>query len=164
MKKPKKIESHGLYNYSTGEIEPLQTSDDSNYNVRRLNMKIWTEGMDFVMESVCKSSKDIELFNHIKKMAGSQNDIILSPTQLAKEHNVSKQKVTQFIKSLIDIGFIAREAPGVYRLNPFVMLSHKAWSVGGTKTAQYLQNTWSREYGEPPHSENLKNITTLRTW
>ncbi len=159
--RPKRVESHGLINYETGEIEDVQTISDTNYNITRLNMKVWIEGYDYVIRNICNSKTDIKLLQEIRNKADMQNQMMLSHTELSKDFNVSIQKITTFIKKAIDIGFIHRKARGLYMMNPFIVISNKAWKIGGSKLASKLQSDWRFQVGNPPRTNELEEAKSL---
>jgi biotin operon repressor len=155
-----------LRNSLTGETQPIKPpSDDKKdipyYRIERLRMKIWNDGMNFVENRVIHSNLDIRLLNHIKDKADLSNRVCISQTELAKQFGTSRNKISTFLKKLIDIGFIHKEQRGIYTINPYVYCSFTAWFVGGSKNVSYLQNEWRFDVGMPPESKMLKYVDTL---
>ncbi len=139
-----------VMNRQTGEIADLKGVIEKpirNYTLRRLNVKLWIQAYAWFQERVLHSNLDVKILNKFMDMADSQNLVLWNQSKVAKELGTSRQKIAEFTKRLKDIGFIAKEAQGVYRINPYVYLSTGANALG--KEASRLQWDWFRRFGEP---------------
>lgn len=145
-----------ITNKRTGEVYPLkgvEAKPKKHYSVWRLNVRIWQQAYDWVMEKVCHSQKDIELFNAFKNAADSNNKVIWNQTKQAKKFNISRQKMVDFINRLVRVGFTYKLEDKVYFINPFVYASSGA-SNSGEQLAR-VQQTWFFSVSEPPNHEEI---------
>jgi len=137
-------------NESTGECSKMKATQkitEKNYNIKRFNMKIWFEAYNFVMESVCNSKKDIEIFNTIINELDLYNQFSSPHKEVTDLLNINKQRFSAFLKRLRDIGFIAKSGKvGVYKINPFVLVSKK---IKKNEEIERLQYEWKKRYCEP---------------
>ena len=148
-----------------GQLFAIYPEEDiENYTVRRLKMTVWQEGYLWSIEHSCKSQKDITLFKKITNLAeGKENMIFIrSISQFAKDNNVSRIKIYDFLKRLEDIGFLYKIATGAYQMNPFVVLCNATY-MQPAKSKAILQSQWHHKVGTPPDTDELDRATTLRT-
>jgi len=139
----------GLHNSETGEtigaVDAILYRKHKNYSIKRLNMKIWQEGLDRVMNEVISSNTDTRLFNYIKSLMDKNGQILINQTHIASEFNLSRQKIATFIKKLINTGFIHKVVNGVYIINPFI-IRPKGMS---NEDCEAAQTYWASIYGIP---------------
>ena len=63
---------------TTGEIVSFSGTlkrSHRNYSIKRLNMKTWDIGIDWVIQKVCASRLDIAMFNYIKQSIDKNNEV-----------------------------------------------------------------------------------------
>ena len=139
----------GLHNSETGEtignVEAIIYKQHKNYSIKRLNMKIWQEGLDAVMNSVISSNLDTKLFNYIKALMDKNGQILINQTQLAEEFNVKRNKIATFIRKLVDEQFIHKVQNGVYIINPFIIRPKGMTN----EDCENAQGYWETIYGIP---------------
>jgi len=157
----KRVPNHSIVDEVSGGINPIYTYEEDNndekYSIRRLKMTVWQEAYLWVIEQTCRSQKDITLFKILTKHTDRQNLIIIgSMTQFAKENGVSRIKLYDFIKRLCDVGFLDKEAPNTFRVNPYVFISNKAYITSKTAKAM-LQVEWSKKNGTPPEPSEFED-------
>ncbi len=155
-----------IYDGRTGEVHGVITYPrdvEEQYIVRRLKMTVWQEAYLWVMEKTCKSAKDITLFRILTELADRQNLIMIgSATKFSKDNNISRMKLNEFTRRLVKIGFLGKESTNVYRMNPYVIISNKAYITSKTAKA-ILQVEWMKKYGYPPEPSELNEVETLIT-
>jgi predicted transcriptional regulator of viral defense system len=87
---------------------------------------------------VINSKKDLEMLVAIRDMfTYAKIEVVLSPTEVAKRFNVSKQKVVTLIAKMTKVELLLRVSKGVYRLNPYMFLPFKS-------DGELLQQEWKR--------------------
>ena len=144
----------GLVNMDTGEITTTtarQSKKIKYYSIKRLNMKIWEDGLSFALESVCRSNLDIKIFNAIKSSVGSDFKINVNQSRLAERLNTSRNSVALVLKRMRDINFIKSKVRGEYEINPFVVAPKSAKN----EDIEAKQFEWSRN-GEVPTESSIK--------
>ena len=136
----------------TGEVKKVQIHDSEEesrekYSVWRLYMRIWNDGYDFVMLKSIRSEGDMRMFLSIKSSINEANEVIINAGELASMSGTSRASAYNLIKRLISIGFLHRIARGVYKVNPYVYCSSKAWNAGGSRHISELQKWWWNNVG-----------------
>jgi len=148
----------GYFIDEAGQVNEVSYTNElisHKYSIKRLNMKIWKEGYDWCMIKICKSSKDIELFTFITSILDEKNYISLKQSDIAKEIGVSKIKVNQFFKRMIDINLIKKENNNFF-FNPFILIGFK---IKKNEDKERIQQVWRNKYSEPTNSKiNEKGI------
>jgi predicted transcriptional regulator len=114
---------------------------------QRLNMFIWQEGLDQVMEEVISSKNDIKLFNYIKTSMNKHNKVTINQTKMAKDLGLSRVKVFQFIRQLVEAGFMHKAYAYTYIVNPFILVS--TWMKNRRDEIEAAQEYWASIYGIP---------------
>ena len=94
-----------------------------------------------VMEKVCKSSKDIMMMNHLTEMVDNKNVIrIENISSLAKDMELSRAKLTSFLKLLVDNNFTNKLDRGVYMVNPYIFIGRR---VRSNELRESAQRQWT---------------------
>ena len=130
---------------SVGTLKASKEFHHKNYSIKRLNMRIWEEGMDWVYLQVATSRTNTMIFNALKHEIDKHNEIRTNITHLAEKINVDPSTIRKMIKRLKDINFLYTQERGVYRVNPFVV---KAKGI----TNEELENNqkwWEKNIGLP---------------
>jgi anti-sigma regulatory factor (Ser/Thr protein kinase) len=143
------IANIGIHDTSTGdvigEIPAIHSVKNKYYNIKRLNMMIWDEGLNEVMEAAVSSKTDMKLFIYIKSLIDKNGQLIINQTHLADQFNINRVTVARFIKKLIKAQFIHKQAPTVYIINPFI-IRPKGMS---NEDCEAAQEYWANIYGIP---------------
>ena len=139
----------GLHDVSTGallgEVETNREIEHRNYSIKRLNMKIWQEGLDRVIENTCNSKKQIQMFNYVKNSVDKNGRILLNQTQMSKDMSTVRSATSKFVSSLQKEGFIEKESNGIYIMNPFI-IKPKGMTNADCEMAQ---ESWAMTHGVP---------------
>jgi len=92
---------------------------------------------DEAVYNIITSKKDFEIITRIReKFTYKKVEVELSPTQLAKELNVSRQKISNVLKKMKDTKMIKQIYSNTYRFTPFMYIPFRA-------NAEELQLEWS---------------------
>lgn len=130
---------------SVGTLKASRRIQHKNYSIRRLNMKIWQEGMDWVYEQVATSRTNTVIFNTLKNEVDKHNEIRTNITRLAESLCVDASTIRKMIKKLKDINFLYSSERGVYRVNPFIMKSKGITN----EEIENNQKWWEQNIGIP---------------
>jgi hypothetical protein len=126
---------------STGEVIPVdgvKRIREKYYSIRELNFKGSIMNMAKYQSSLCKSSKDIEMFWDILFNVDKHNELRINISEFAKTTDYSRQRITKFLSDAVNIGFMKRISRGVYEVNPFVFKSKGATN----KIIEENQKNW----------------------
>lgn len=136
-----------LYDSGTGEyIGKGNLSLSPNYNrLKRLNMKIWAEGLSFARKKICKGINDVVILDEIIRSLNTKNVFERNITHMATFLGVSRQAITALIKRAVEINLMKKISRGQYEFNPFVVKGRSCPS----KYMELLQKEWSDEHTEP---------------
>lgn len=128
-------------NPTTGELFKIHgVNEEQNryYSVRKLTSRINAMDLFSLMENVCKSSKDIHMMNILTERVTRENELrIDNITNLASDLDVSRVKLTTFLKSLVDSNFLHKLDVGVYLVNPYVFVGRRVKSNELREAAQH---------------------------
>ena len=134
-----------LINPVSGEITTVQgTSIEQSkyYTVSKITSRINSMDVFTVMSQVCKSSKDIEIFNILVELHNSENKIVITNiTALAKECGVGRNKLTLLLKRLEEEGFLYKFSAGVYLINGFMYVGKR---VNSNQLRENAQKEWNK--------------------
>ncbi len=142
------IISGEFINNVTGEVSSIDfvhQLNHRNYSIKRLNMKVWDVGLDWVCSKVINSNLDQRMFVAIKQSLDKDNEFRKNVTNLSKEINTSGSNMRRMIKKLVDINFLTRKERGVYIANPFVVRNKGMTNI----KCESLQKQWKDMIGEP---------------
>lgn len=132
-------------NPTTGELFKLTgTNEESNkyYSISKITSRVNAMNLFSTMELVCKSSKDIHIFNYLTEKADSGNKLrIDNISALADELEVSRVKLTKFLKLLTDSDFTFKLDRGVYMINPFIFVGRR---VKSNELRESAQSEWKQ--------------------
>lgn len=148
-----------LINTETGESIPMDTV--TARRPKRLKMNIWVEAYDFVIEKTVKSPLDFKILSHIKKNVNAENQFMGSLPEIAKATGTSKDKMSKFIKKLVEVGFLHRIRTSVYMINPYVFVGNGVWNVGRNRGVIACQDKWKQISIEPPITSDLWLVNSL---
>jgi predicted transcriptional regulator len=127
-----------VLNEDTGELEIKNYREERKSTNIKGGFSMVYKDYDEVLEEVIKSNIDMKIFQIIKKsFTYKRIEVVLSSTDISKQLNISKPKVTRFIKNLIDNAFLKRVGRGTYRMNPFMFIPFRSDS-------SELQQEWKR--------------------
>ncbi len=140
-----------------GTLTAIKKTDVKHYNIKRLNMKIWQDGMDWVYLQVGTSRTNTMIFNTLKNEMDKENEIRSNITKLAEHISVDGSTIRKIIKKLVDINFLYRKERGVYLVNPYVVKA-KGQS---NKTTEGLQAYWASVFGVAPTAASINETGKL---
>ncbi len=140
-----------------GEINATKITEVKNYSIKRLNVKIWQDGMDWIYLQVATSKVNTMIFNSLKNNMNTENEIRSNITHLANEIEVDSSTIRKMIKRLIDIGFLHRMERGVYLVNPFVIKAKGQ----NNQTTENKQAYWTSIYGFTPTTKTINERGSL---
>jgi DNA-binding transcriptional regulator GbsR (MarR family) len=127
-----------VLNETTGELETKNYREERKYANIKGGFSMVYKDYDELLEEVIKSNMDMKIFQVIKKsFTYKRVEVVLSSTDISKQLNVSKPKVTRFIKNLINNDFLKRVGRSTYRMNPFMFIPFKS-------NGSDLQQEWKR--------------------
>lgn len=132
-----KILSLKVLNDDTGELEnkTFHETKEKKHGARGGFRMVYLD-YDQALLQIVKSTKDLEIVIHIRDMfTHARWENVLSKVDLAKDLDVSEQKVSDIIKRMVNTHLLKRVSRGVYRLNPYMYLPFKA-------DAYTLQKEW----------------------
>jgi hypothetical protein len=142
----------------TGEVSDFHATKEilhKHYSIKRLNMKIWDVGLDWVGNKVIKSNLDYRIFTAIKQSLNRHNEFRKNVTELALEIGTTGSNMRKMLKKLCDINFLYRVERGVYLANPFVIKAKGMTNI----ECEELQTNWKTNVGEPTevklHTHNV---------
>ena len=115
-----------------GEIRPFKAVEDNvdtYYSITNITSRINAMDMFTIMEKTCKSAKDISVFNALTERTDKENKVrIDNISDLAKTLEVSRPKLTMFLKALVTNGFFHKLDRGVYMINPIIFVGRRVRS------------------------------------
>ena len=133
----------------TGETVPITGTYEEvskYYSIKKITSRINAMDLFSVMERTCTSPKDISLMSIITDMADCENVIrIDNIAKLAEECNVSRVKMTTFLKNQVDAQFFAKLDRGVYMINPYILVGRR---VRSNALREQAQTKWEQILGE----------------
>ena len=92
---------------------------------------------DEAVIDVITSKTDLEIVVGIRDMfTYKQTEQAIKATELATRFKVTRQKISNIIKKMVEAKLLLKIARGVYRLNPYMYLPYKA-------NAEELQAEWN---------------------
>lgn len=143
-----------LTNPKTGENIPIQGTSKSTskyYNITKLTSRINSMNLFELQEKICKSSTDIKIFRILLENADRYNETRINVTKLSKELNISRRKLTNFLKLALntksseDESLLLKLDIGIYFVNPFIFSSK---SMRSNKLREQAQEKWLLEKEE----------------
>jgi hypothetical protein len=133
-----------LINPETGEtthVKGESVKSSKYYSIKNITTRINNMDLLTVMELTCKSSKDIRLFNNITESVDSTGRIRFDSIKAtAEKFEVSREKLTRFLKLLTENNFTVKLDKGVYMVNPFIFIGKRIRSNADRET---LQAEWN---------------------
>lgn len=124
----------------TGETIPIAGRHEEvskHYSIKKITSRINAMDLFSVMEHTCTSPKDIALLSLVTDMADKENIIrIDNISKLAETSNVSRVKLTTFLKNQVDASFFYKLDRGVYMINPFILVGRRVKSNELREAAQ----------------------------
>lgn len=157
------LPGYELYDNQSGEthgIIAFPKHVEEKYTIRRLKMNVWLDGYNWVLEQTCNSKKDMIFVNKFIKLTNRENQVIGSVRELSERTGISKSKVMDMLKKLINIGFIRKEHISIYMVNPYIYIGNKTYLTSKSNKAM-IQIEWKRKYGEPPQPGSLSDAKSL---
>ena len=134
-----------VVNPTTGEVFKVNGSNQETnkyYSIKKITSRINAMDMFTLMEKTCKSSKDISIINSLTEKADFENKIrIDNISNFAKELEISRVKLTKFLKLLTDNNFLYKLDVGIYLINPFLFVGRK---VNSNEKRESAQKEWER--------------------
>ena len=128
-----------------GEIRPFKAVEDNvdtYYSITNITSRINAMDMFTIMEKTCKSAKDISVFNALTERTDKENKVrIDNISDLAKTLEVSRPKLTMFLKALVTNGFFHKLDRGVYMINPIIFVGRRVRSNTLRAEAQMFWRT-----------------------
>ena len=127
-----------VLNDDTGELESTDFRKVQKTKILKGGFMLTYKDYDTAVCEVINSKKDLEMLVAIRDMfTYAKIEVVLSPTEVAKRFNVSKQKVVTLITKMTKVKLLLRVSKGVYRLNPYMFLPFKS-------DGELLQQEWKR--------------------
>ena len=129
---------------TTGEIikvNGIATEHSKYYSISKITSRINTMTLLTVMSKTTKSTKDIEILNHLLDTADRYNEIRLNVTKTAKELGVGRTKVTTLLKAFQDEDFFYKLDTGVYLVNSYIWVGRRCNSNALREKSQLRWNT-----------------------
>jgi len=137
MRSSETIITQQVLNENTGELEHKKFVDTTKYvDGGRGGWSRMYKDYDSAVIDIVSSKKDLSIVISIRdSFSAKRIENVLSKTDIAKEHEISMQKATKLLGSMVTAKLLKRVARGVYRLNPFMYLPLRA-------NAAELQKEW----------------------
>ena len=130
------IISHKILNEDIGEIENKDFKEVKKRKKIRGGFRMAYLLYDEAVANIIKSNIDFIIITRIREMfTYRQIENNLSPTQLAKDFNVSRQKISNLLKQMKEQKMILKVKGTIYRFNPFMYIPFRA-------NAEELQREW----------------------
>jgi len=127
---------------TTGEIikiNGITTEHSKYYSISKITSRINTMTLLTVMSKTTKSSKDIEILNHLLDKADRYNEVRLNVTKTAKELGVGRTKITTLLKAFQNEDFFYKLDVGVYLINSYVWVGRR---VSSNELREKAQIRW----------------------
>ena len=132
-----------VLNDKTGELEQKQFEEITKIKGIKGGFVMVYKSYEEAIEQVISSKKDYAIVVSIKnQFTYDQVEVNISHEEMAKDFEVSRQKITTIIKSMVDNKILMRVRKGIYRLNPFMYLPYRS---EGVKLQSYWKNLVEQE-------------------
>lgn len=127
-------------------VSGKRTVTSTSYPIKRLNSRIWLSRdakMDIfnIQKSICRSSKDIELFRGVLINTDREHHFSKSAQEFSVEFHVTRGTATSFIKKCVDNKLLYKITTNKYLVNPFIFTP-----IGAQNESIYNAQLQWREY------------------
>ncbi len=138
-------QEHDRINYSlvdndTGEVSNLTATKvitNHYYSIKGLRTKISMKSFAEAQSLICKSSIDIQLFWYLMQRT-ERNLLIVNQKDISDVFEVRPEKISRFIKKMIEVDFLKKKQQGIYMVNPIFFKSPKTTN----DMVEQLQKDW----------------------